>query len=134
VQKDIWHQEFLGKCLEKAESRAWNEQYEHFSTAHAKNPMIIAKAKVSAKKTADQEYVDTLDECRATNKCLIDQELGPELELYKSQKQGQLMLQADQLVMTEERDLVYKAAVRLGLIDPSELTSLPPVPKQSRRE
>jgi hypothetical protein len=133
AQKDNWNLKFRIKHREVAESKAWNEQYEHFSVAHAKNPMVLAKAKAVAKKTADRKYADALDKCRTANKQLIDQELRPELELYKSQKQGQLMLQADQLVHTEERDLIYKAVV-LGIIDPSKLTSLPPMPKWSRRE
>jgi hypothetical protein len=134
TMKAMWNLEFRMKNHEVAEAKAWNEQYEHFSTAYTKDPMVIAKAKLSAKKTADREYVDALDECCAANKLMIDQELRPEIELYKSQKWGQLMLQADQSVAIEECNIVYTAAVRLGLINPSESTSLPPVPKQSRQE
>jgi hypothetical protein len=44
------------------------------------------------------------------------------------------MLQADQEVAGEERELVCQAAVRLGLINPCKPDTLTPVPKQSRKE
>jgi hypothetical protein len=134
IHQNKWRAEFLAKHMADAESKARLEQIEHFTTVYAGREDFKEQGKRAAKFTGDQEYYDTLEECRKTNKALANREIAAEIEDYKNQRRASLMLQADQEVTSKERERVRQAAVKLGLINPLEPDTLTPLPKQSRRE
>jgi hypothetical protein len=134
ILQEEWRFKFLDEHRERAHSKAWTEQLQHWTDHFAGQDDVKEEAKHAAKCTGDREYYNTLKDCRANNKAIADKELSTEIAAYKDQRRAALMLCADQEVAGEERELVRQAAVRLGLINPLEPEPLPPVPKQARNE
>jgi hypothetical protein len=134
ILQEEWRFKFLDEHRERAHSKAWMEQLQHWTDHFAGRDDVKEEAKHAAKRTGDREYYNTLEDCRTNNKAIADKELSTEIAAYKDQRRAALMLRADQEVAREERELVRQAAVRLGLINPLEPEPLPPVPKQARNE
>jgi hypothetical protein len=134
ILQEEWKLKFSDELRAKAHSKAWTDELKHWTDLFAGRDDVKEEAKRAAKRTGDREYYDTLEDCRANNKAIADKELSTEIAAYKDERRAALMLRADQEVAGEERELVRQAAVRLGLINPLEPESLPPVPKRARNE
>jgi quinol monooxygenase YgiN len=85
ILQEEWKNKSLDEHRARAHSKAWTEELKHWTDLFAGRDDVKEEAKRAAKRTGDREYYDTLEDCRANNKAIANNELSTEIAAYKDE-------------------------------------------------